>query len=471
MKRLLRALKPILIVAFLAGLAIAGFFTRELWLPWFQHNKPGEVVETTSETAAPPTKIIVGDQAQKNLGLTAKAVKADTFWKSITVPGIVVDRPALSDRGIVAPVTGVVSAIHHVPGDTVRPGDMLFTLKLLSESLQLTQTDLFKTTQDITLAQAQKKRLAAVSSVVPEARIIEIDSQITRLEVADKAYRQELFNRGISPEAIDGVAKGKFVGEITVVAPQRTSGHKPLIVTLVSESTPVAAVTPPAFELQELKVELGQQVQAGQTLCLLANHQSLSVEGRAFNDEMILLERNFKEEWPVEADFQEDVASGWGEIKKTLYIRHIANNIDPVNRTFSFLLPLENASEAVKRDGGTKLLWRFRPGQKVRLLVRVEKLKNVFVLPADAVVRDGPEAFVFTQNVNTFERKGVRVLLLDRERAVLANDGSLTPGSFVVQSAAAQLNRMVKAGGSGGVPKGYHIHADGSLHKNEDEGK
>jgi len=39
-----------------------------------------------------------------------------------------------------------------------------------------------------------------------------------------------------------------------------------------------------------------------------------------------------------------------------------------------------------------------------------------------------------------------------------------------VQSGAAQLSRMVKAGGSG-VPKGYHIHADGSLHKNEDEGK
>ena len=61
-------------------------------------------------------------------------------------------------------------------------------------------------------------------------------------------------------------------------------------------------------------------------------------------------------------------------------------------------------------------------------------------------------------------------LLQDRQHIVLANDGSLLPGMFVVQSAAAQLNRMVKAGTSG-VPKGYHIHADGSLHKNEGEGK
>src|SRR5262249_23485838 len=98
------------------------------------------------------------------------------------------------------------------------------------------------------------------------------------------------------------------------------------------------------------------------------------------------------------------------------------------------------------------------------------KLDNVFALPTDAVSREGPEAFVFTQNVNTFERKPVRVLLQDRQHVVVANDGSIIPGTFVVQSAAAQLNRMVKAGSSG-VPKGYHIHADGSLHKNEDEGK
>ena len=47
----------------------------------------------------------------------------------------------------------------------------------------------------------------------------------------------------------------------------------------------------------------------------------------------------------------------------------------------------------------------------------------------------------------------------------------LVPGTFVVQSAGAQLNRLVKAGTGSSVPKGYHIHADGSLHKNEDEGK
>src|SRR5262249_26104311 len=180
-----------------------------------------------------------------------------------------------------------------------------------------------------------------------------------------------------------------------------------------------------AFEVQEVKVELGQQVQAGQTLCVLANHQVLAVEGRAFRDETPLLERSVKERWPVEVDFQEDPAGGWPPLDQTFHIRHMANTIDPVKRTFAFLMPLENQSRAVEEDGRTQMLWRFRPGQKVRVRVRVEKLDNVFVLPPDAVAREGPEAFVFTQNVNTFERKPVRVVLHERDRVAIANDGSL----------------------------------------------
>ncbi len=467
--RLLRLLKPLAVVAALAGVGAAGYATRERWMPLLQPAKPAEPIEAAGETATPTDKVIVGEQAQQNLGLVAKPLKAQTYWKTIQVPGMVVDRPGRSDRGVVAPATGVIAKVNHFPGDTVQPGEVLFTLKLLSESLHLTQTDLFKATQDIKLAQAERKRLAALGDSVAGTRVIEKDNEITRLQVAVKAYRQELLNRGFSPSLIDGVAEGKFVNEIEIVVPPRPSDATTPPQPALSPGGPTDP--PPTYEVQELKVDYGQQVQAGQTLCVLANHQKLAVEGRAFRDETPLLEKSVKEKWPVEVDFQEDAAAGWGEVKQTFRIRHMANTIDPVNRTFAFLMPLENQSRVVEDEGRTQTLWRFRPGQKVRLLVRVEKLDNVFVLPADAVARDGPEAFVFTQNVNTFERKPVRILLQDRQQVVLANDGSLPPGTYVVQGGAAQLNRMVKAGGASGVPKGYHIHADGSLHKNEDEGK
>jgi multidrug efflux pump subunit AcrA (membrane-fusion protein) len=416
--------------------------------------------------------VLLSDQAIDNLGIKAKAIHPQTYWKTIQVPGMVVDQPGRSDRSVVSPVTGVVTKIDHFPGDTVRPGETLFSIRLLSESLHLTQSDLFKATQEIVLARAQRERLNAAAGAVSGARIIEADNQISRWEVSVKAYRQELLNRGLTAEQIASAADGEFVSEITIVVPPSsvTAGAKPLTsappVSLADENSNRSPN--PTFEMEDLKAELGQQVQAGQTLCLLANHQTLMIEGRAFRDETPLLERSVKEGWPVEVDFQEDVSAGWPPLDQVFYIRYIANTIDPTNRTFAFRIPLENQSRTVEDQG--PILWRFRPGQKLRVLIRIDRLENVFVLPAEGLSRDGAEAFVFTQNVNTFERKAVRVIHQDRQHAVVANDGALLPGMFVVQNAAAQLNRMAKSQLSG-VPKGYHVHADGSLHKNEDEGK
>ncbi|MFO0800526.1 MAG: HlyD family efflux transporter periplasmic adaptor subunit [Gemmataceae bacterium] len=454
---LVRLVKVVAALAVAAGVGVGGYVTRERWVPALfpaTKSEPTADADGHAEAAPPSEQVLLSAQAQKNLRLTARPLKAEAYWKTISVPGMVIDRPGYSDRGVVAPVTGVVSRIHKVAGDAVRPGDVLFTLKLLSESLHLTQTDLFKSTQDIKLAEAQKKRLTASAGAVAEARVIEVDNQITRLEVATKAYRQELLNRGLMPDQIDGVAEGKFVSEIPIVVPARPTA---------TTTTAKVPAEQPAFEVQEVRAELGQQVQAGQTLCLLANHKLLAVEGRAFRDESPLVERVVKEGWPVEVDFGEETAQDWPAHGQAFRVTYIANTIDPDSRTFRFLLPLDNQSRAVEKDGRTQTLWRFRPGQRVRLLVRVEKLDNVFVLPAEAVAREGAETYVFRQNGDVFDRKPVQVVYQDKTTAVVANDGSVPPGVYVAQTGAAQLNRMVKSQ-SGTVPSGFHIHADGSVH-------
>jgi biotin carboxyl carrier protein len=448
-------LKAVAFVLALGGAGAGAYLTREQWLPFVLPTKtaaPASDDGDDNNQTAPQNKIIVTEQAQTNLGITAKKLVPQTYWRTIEVPGAVADRPGHSDRGVLAPATAAVTKVYRVPGDTVRPGEPLFALKLLSESLHQTQTDLFKTVQDTDRARAQKKLLESSAGAVPEARVIEVDNQISRFDVAARTYREALAARGFTPAQIAGVGKGTFVTDMTVFAPEHDHHETP-------------------SEVQELKVELGQLVQAGQVLCTLANHNLLAIEGRAFRDETPLLERSVSEKWPVEVDFREEPTAGWGAVKQSFRIRQLANVIDPQTRTFAFFLPLENESRMVSDEGRTQTLWRFRPGQQVRLHVRVEELKDVFVLPADAVTTEGAESFVFTQNVNTFTRRPVRVLLRDRQQAVIANDGSLTPGTYAVQSAAAQLNRLLKAGGNGGVPKGYHVHADGNLHKNGDPEK
>ena len=109
-------------------------------------------------------------------------------------------------------------------------------------------------------------------------------------------------------------------------------------------------------------------------------------------------------------------------------------------------------------------MWRFRPGDRVRLLVAVEKIDNVFVLPQAALVREGPDAFVFRQNGDLFDRIAVHVLHEDSTSVVIANDGKLRKGAFIAQNAAASLNRVLKAQLASGQPTNIHVHADGTTH-------
>ena len=142
----------------------------------------------------------------------------------------------------------------------------------------------------------------------------------------------------------------------------------------------------------------------------------------------------------------------------------MANLIDIKSRTFAFYLALDNQWQAYTEGGQDRLIWRFRPGDRVRLSASVEKMDNVFVLPQAALVREGPEAFVFRQNGDLFDRLPVHVLHEDRSSVILANDGGLRKGSFIAQNAAASLNRVLKAQLASGQPTNIHVHADGTTH-------
>jgi hypothetical protein len=168
--------------------------------------------------------------------------------------------------------------------------------------------------------------------------------------------------------------------------------------------------------------------------------------------------------WTVDVEFDQAAQGDWPPVPQKLRIHHVANTIDPESRTFAFYLLLENQWRTYRYDDQPRLLWRFRPGDRLRLLVAVDKLENVLVAPREAVVREGPEAYVFRQNGDLFDRLSVHVLHEDRLNVVLANDGSVRSFSYVAQTAAASLNRVLKAQQSSGLPANLHVHADGTVH-------
>jgi hypothetical protein len=408
----------------------------------------------------------ISRQARKNLGLTSQPIKPTTYLRKIEVPGIVIDRPGVSDRGVIAPVTGVITQIYSHPGETVEPHAKLFTLRLTSESLHESQRELFKAAREIEIAREQRQRLEplAQEGAVAKARLTEIDNQIQRLDAHWQAYRQDLTARGLSADQIDAVAKGGFVTEATVRAPGEQALEREgddLAASGEEEQFPLPEFR---FEFHDLAVSLGQQAEAGQVLCHLTDHRTLLIEGRGFKEDMPLVQQAAKDGLGIELEFEERQGVPWPPAPQTLRIHHVENTIDTDTRTFGFHLVLENQWQTYEQQGHTGILWRFRPGDRLRLKVAVERLENVFVLPQAAVVREGPEAYVFGQNGDLFDRRPVHVLAEDRTSVVIANDGSLRPGAYVAQNAAASLNRALKAQLASGQPTNVHVHADGTVH-------
>lgn len=448
----------------LAAISIIAFGNR--WRDWLAATSPANNTPTQPSPAQEVKVLKLGESARKNLDLIAKPIKPQSYWRTIQVPAVITDRPGFSDRGVTSPAVGAVAEVHAFPGDTVKTGDRLFTLRLFSEYLQNTQAELFKATRELQLIAEQKIRIdtGVQSGAISGARMVELENQGKRQSAAVQGFRQDLLTRGLTTKQIDGVAEGQFVSTIEVVAPPPS---KSLQDSTLSASNALSTSTPLdqlKYEVQELRVELGQQVQAGQLLSMLSNHQQLYIEGHAFKREASLLSNVAEKNWTVEAEFAEDDGEPWPKVNQRLVIRHLANSIDPESRTLSFFVPLENQSRSYEKDGQYFSVWRFRPGQRVRLHIPVEELNDVLVLPTAAIVREGPEAFVFQQNGDLFNRIAVNVLCQDRLQVVIANDGSVTPGLYLAQNSAAALNRVLKAQAASGMRADIHVHADGTTH-------
>ena len=455
---------------FMLGIVVLSLLATLGWgfvKPWWS-DSPSAVDETTAEPPLAPATVQpvrLTPQAQRNLQLVSKPLKVTTFWRMIDIPGVVIDRPGISDRGVVAPVAGVITRIYHYPGDTVEPSAPLFAVRLVSESLHASQLELFKATREMEIAEQQRQRLneIAQSGALAQARIIEIDNQIARLEVNVEAYTQDLQARGMAKDLIAAVAGGKFLTTFVVKAPG-PEAQRVAEVALASAVEPVSGELPFAFELQDLNVEIGEQVDAGQMLCKLADHRSLLIEGHGFKEDMPWIQEAAKNGWEVEVEFGATTDGDWPELPAKLPIHHVANSIDAATRTFNFYLSLDNQRQAYTQDGQVRLIWRFRPGDRVHLHAAVETFEDVFVLPQQAIVRAGPEAFVFRHNGEFFDRISVHVLYEDRRHVVLANDGSVRAGFYFAQNAAASINRVMKAQAASGAPANVHVHPDGTIH-------
>jgi multidrug efflux pump subunit AcrA (membrane-fusion protein) len=445
------------------GVAAGAFVLRNAWLPPLMNwLVPGNAaVDQAPEHGAHDTghddapldinSLTLSAQARKNIGLTSEFIQPlqlQDFRKTISVPGMIVERPGRSVVEVTAPFTGVITRIYAIEGESLEPGKKLFDLRLTHEELVQTQAELLATSEELVVIRQEIARLEtlAANGAIPGKRIIEQRYDEQKQEASLRAKRQALVLHGLSNAQIDRILQEKeLLREMTVTVP------------VVNEDG-TAASRDTVFQIQSIKVAQGQHVEAGSTLAVLVDHELLYIEGEAFERDVAALNQAAQDKAALTAVVESTGAQR--EVIEDLHVLYLATRVDPQERTLDFYVTLPNQPQRDTRDdqGRRFFAWRFRPGQRVQLEIPVETWKGRIVLPIEAVAFEETETYVFVQNGDTLERRSVHVEYRDTRQAVIANDGSLFPGDRVALRAAQQLQIALK-NKAGGAPDPHAGHS------------
>jgi multidrug efflux pump subunit AcrA (membrane-fusion protein) len=478
-------------LAGLAVIAVAGFIFRNAWWPSIQGWVQGIVSANRATTAdehghehededsheheghshehSDATSLELSQQARLNLGLTPdqlRPVQLEEFARSITIPAIVAERPGRTHIEVSAPLTGVVTAVHVVPGSAVEPGDLLFEMRLTHEDLVQAQIDFLKSLSELDVEEKEIARLQPLVDKGALAATVIRDREYARdkLEALLSAQREALRLHGLSEAQVNGIAEERrLLREVRVYVPSgdMTGGDE---LQLTRELADVAhydeeSRPSPPIVLQELRVHKGQALDAGMTMCVLADYSELYIEGAAFEQDALALAAMMGKGWTVEAVFEEPGHASWSV--PGLEIAYLANEVDIESRTLHFYVRLPNEILRDAAGSGTSrfVSWRYRPGQRLQLRVPVEKWEQQIVLPVDAVATSGAEHFVYVQNGGHFDQVPVTVVYRDQFSVVIANNGAVFPGDVVARRGAHQMLMAIKNKAGGGIdPHAGHNH-------------
>ena len=448
-------LPPLLLVA----LGITAYFTQDQW--------KGLLSEPTVPTVADDPHaghahgalgdaIVLTPQARDNLNLKIGTVATGTYWEKLSMPGEVTEIPGRSDLALTTQVAGIIEEVFALPGQAVRPGDALFTIRITDDDVITAQSAMLNAIQRMKINQAEINRITPlVPNSVPQSTLLKVKYEQDTLEVQRNLHKQELIAHGLSDAQIEEVANGRIILKaLTIRVPDANGGEPTRAV-----SSPSSDESETIYTVASVEGYRGRNVNAGDLLGMLATHGRLLVRGHAFEKESGSIERALVNNWPVTVEFV--VGETEPLIRSDMEILFTENVISAGSRTLEFYLSLDNDIVARRsgKDGGDYISWRFKPGQQARLMVPARKWDGVIVLPTEAVTEEGPNAYAFTVNGKKLERRAVHRLYRDAGNVVVADDGSLFMGQRIALNNAYQLNlALKKQQGSGADPHAGHMH-------------
>jgi cobalt-zinc-cadmium efflux system membrane fusion protein len=386
-------------------------------------------------------RIVLTELGRWSAGVELGHAQRKPFERSVTFPGIVRTRPGRSVVKVPSPLTGIVTRVHRERGEAVVPGQPLFEIALTHEELIKDQADFLADLQKARVLEQEIERLKAVSEgILPRKELLQREYELRQLRAELDTSRQVLQLHRLPVEHIAGIERdGKLVESLTISVPE------------VSHD-PAGGETSCVLQIEEINVEKGQAVTAGESMGAIADHCELLIEGSAFEDEAKTLQDAVRGDRPVAAVFEtEDGGEKQVRSVPDLRVVWVDDHVDQESRTLRFGVRLPNEGLVYdKTDGPRRFIARqFTPGQRCKLQVSVETLKNCLVLPLDAVVEDRVQSCVFVQSGDTFALKVVKVRCRGATEIVVEDTGTgITPHDVLVVKGGGQLLAAIRSGGA-----------------------
>ncbi len=427
--------------------------------------------------------IALTKQAYQNLNLSVEAVRLSDYTSVQRMPGEIIESPGLSMQKVAAPVSGRVSRLFTYPGISVSEGVPLCEIQIIDDHLEEAQLRFLELLTKREIVDAELERLAplASSGSVAGRKQLEWEYQKKELDSSLSRTRQELVIRGLSQQQVEAIVETRrAISSLTVVAPKSVSAD---LRSPGGQWRFTSAATQPQQQdqtdltVEELFVESGQNLTRGEPICSLAAHDLLSVCGHAFENEIETVSRLAADRGAVTLEY------GIGEqtaLRKGLRVQYVDSHVDQATQSFRFYVPLPNdlVTESTDSLGRRFRTWKYKVGQRVHVLVPAQEIRQQIVAPRDAVVREGPDFFVFREHVEQeteptaaeppvedaheevfieFEPVPVTVVYEDRSVVVIAPHEELAVGERIAMSSGYQLLLALKHQ-QGGGGHGHHHH-------------
>lgn len=454
---------------------VAGFFLRPVLLPVAVSADPEQETES-AEHGHGSNVVEILETALNNLDLKTGKLDRRDYFDSIRIPAEVVERIPQGRRSIASTVAGRIKRVHITKGQAIRPGTRLFDIQVTDPELSESQVQLINVMAEIAANQKQIDRLEPLVSqgVVANKRLIDIKLERDKLIKKREALQQSLGLKGMSDAQIADLMSGQqLLKDVGVFAPGIKAGDASNASESITIQTSAASLDSNEndyFTVESVNGLEGTQLEIGDSLCELTHHSELLIKGFAFEKDIERIATAMDKGWKFSAHF----GPSTGNItRENLPLYQIENHVDPDSQTFPVFVEIRNEIASQHRDESNRTFvnWRFKPGQRTHLDVPVEVWEKQWVVPIEAIVYEGPQAFVFQKinhthetpegTIHEFAKTSVKVLHKDEYHAVLAKSDFLKSYEEYALDKAYQLNLILKAAASGG---GHGHSHDGHSH-------